>query len=140
MAPGGPGGNSASRRSASSGGGEPAGSGGSQTGASNDGAPGTGSPGSTGVLDLTAVRILSRPRLEYPPRARRFGHEGRVTLILQVDPRGQVSGVALESSSGHGELDRSAAAYAARFTFAPRISQGSPVPFRVRLPVLYRLR
>ena len=140
MAPGGSGGNSASRRSASSGGGEPAGSGGSQTGASGDGAPGTGSPGSTGVLDLTAVRILSRPRLEYPPRARRFGHEGRVTLILQVGPRGHVSGVALESSSGHGELDSSAAAYAARFTFAPRISQGSPVPFRVRLPVLYRLR
>lgn len=63
-----------------------------------------------------------------------------MTLILQVDPRGQVSGVALESSSGHGELDSSAAAYAARFTFAPRISQGSPVPFKVRLPVLYRLR
>ncbi len=85
--------------------------------------------------DISSVEVVYRPRFEYPSQARRFGRQGMVVLILHVDSSGKVVKVDLEKSSNHSDLDRSAMVYGSDFRF-----RGITGGFRVRVPVLYRLK
>jgi TonB family protein len=97
---------------------------------------GSGAGGAGGALrDISSVELVYRPRFVYPSQARRFGRQGQVTLVLHVDSSGKVVKVDLEKSSGYADLDRSASDYGAEFRF-----KGISGGFRVRVPVLYRLR
>lgn len=86
-------------------------------------------------MDISSVEVVYRPKFEYPSQARRFGRQGLVVLILHVDSSGKVVRVDQEKSSGHSDLDRSAMAYGADFRFS-----GITGGFKVRVPVLYRLK
>lgn len=100
-----------------------------------DGAAAAGH-GSSGILELSRVRLLYRPEFVYPASARRFGRQGLVKLVLSVSPSGVVTGVRVEKSSGHSSLDDSAVKYASKFRFASGAGGG----FLVRIPVLYQLK
>ncbi len=100
-------------------------------------APGGGSAGpvrGTGeslgsVGDLPAA--VWNPRPAYPPKAREAGQEGRVDVLLDLDPDGRVREVRLVTSSGYPLLDRSALASLRAWRFAPPGGSGAAFPYTV---------
>lgn len=92
------------------------------------------------------ARIMSEPyalgRIEpkYPRSARRKGHEGSVTLEVEVASDGTVTAVALKESCGHEELDAAAAAAVRTAHFAPAREDGAAISGTLRLTFDFRLR
>lgn len=81
------------------------------------------------VAPLLEGRDRFRRRLAraYPDRLRRRGVEGVVELRFFVDARGDVSGVRVERSSGHPDLDRAARRMADRLEFLPALNRDRAV-------------
>ncbi len=105
-----------------------------------------GKPASAQVADILADSLVeaipayrSNPLPEYPSLARQRRWEGVVWLQVDVTFEGRVSGVRVESSSGHAILDRSARRTVGRWRFVPATHAGLPVDSRVRVPVRFRL-
>jgi TonB family protein len=85
-------------------------------------------------LSSTRVSALSAPRLEYPYEARRQKITGSGTVTMTVDPvSGQVTSVAMETSTGSLVLDNAAITGFRRWRFKPGTVS------RVRLPITYTL-
>ena len=87
-----------------------------------------------GEVDPTA-RSLNKPR--YPPELQRRGIGGTVTLLLTYDTAGNVIDVAVESSSGQRELDRSAMTAARRWKINPGMRNGQKSGGVARVPVTF---
>ena len=81
--------------------------------------------------------IKNPPR--YPPEEMRKGIQGTVVVVAEIDVRGVVSEVLVEQGSGNRNLDRTAVNTVKSWRFSPRISNGTPVPARHRIPVDFRL-
>ena len=82
-------------------------------------------------------RVVRRPgtlRGFYPREAQAAGIEGTVTVLVDVDGRGQVIDARVRTSSGHASLDAAALRVARLYEFAPG------APGRALLPVPFRLR
>jgi len=77
-------------------------------------------------------RLVTAIEPEYPFRARRLGHEGTVAFTVLVGVDGSVVDMALESSSGHAELDEVARAAVGDASYSPGSSR-DPMPLRVRV-------
>jgi protein TonB len=78
----------------------------------------------------------------YPLIARRKGWQGEVLLRVDVGPDGQVTGVRLASSSGHGALDRAALKsmqQVAEIDLARLDLKFTDPLLEVEIPVAYRL-
>lgn len=80
----------------------------------------------------SAMAALAREEF-YPREAIERGWEGRVVLLLSLDPGGRVTGIEVASPSGHPVLDRAALKAAARISV---LSGGRR---QVLLPVEFRL-
>jgi TonB family protein len=80
----------------------------------------------------TATAALSQ-EMFYPREAIERGLEGRVILLLHLDPAGRVQAVEVASSSGHGLLDNAALQAAGRLTAIGGSAR------QVLLPVDFRL-
>lgn len=77
----------------------------------------------------------------YPAIARRRGWEGTVLLRVRVDEHGRPREVAIERSSGHALLDRSASEHVlARWRFQPALLDGRPTSAWARVPVSFKLQ
>ena len=77
----------------------------------------------------------SRPAPPYPEESLRNGDQGRVLLRLDVDESGKVTSVTIKESSGHLQLDRSAAEYVRQhWFFSPA---GGPRQFEA--PIVFQL-
>ncbi len=76
---------------------------------------------------------------QYPPAARRLGHEGRVLLEVEVLIDGTVGGVEVVESSGHGVLDAAAARAVRGWKFEPARRGDTPVASKVLVPVRFAL-
>ena len=76
---------------------------------------------------------------EYPHAARRAQREGVVKLRIEVLTNGHVGEIALEQSSGSGDLDQAAFQAARYWSFKPAISDGNAVVSWVTVPVKYVL-
>lgn len=91
-----------------------------------------------GVLDRTP-----EPRHQvspsYPPDLRRIKAEGTVQVLLVVDTRGRVVSAAIAHSDNPG-FDSAALDAARRWTFEPGTLHGQLVPFRMILPLVFRVR
>ena len=48
------------------------------------------------------------PQPNYPPLALRMGYQGKVVLLIEVDPTGTVTSVQIKNSSGYKILDEAA--------------------------------
>jgi len=112
--------------------GDEGGGSGSGSGAGGDGSGGGGGAGGggDGDPDLSARAIPidteSARTLPYTKEAMRDHVEGDVTLILSIDPTGNVSATRLHRGIGHG-LDEIAANVARRFRFKPALDRrGNP--------------
>jgi TonB family protein len=81
----------------------------------------------------------SNPRPRYPEAARAEGREGTALLKVTVLPDGKVGETAVERSSGHADLDRSAVEAVTKWTFLPARRGEAPVAASVRIPVTFAL-
>jgi protein TonB len=80
----------------------------------------------------TALAALAREEF-YPRVAIERGWEGRVVLLLSLDPGGRVTGIEVASPSGHAVLDHAAVRAATRIVALPGGRR------QVLLPVEFRL-
>jgi protein TonB len=62
---------------------------------------------------------LSNPKPAYPPMSRRMGEEGRVSLLVMVEPDGSPSKVEIHVSSGFPRLDQAALEAVRKWKFVP---------------------
>jgi TonB family protein len=73
----------------------------------------------------------------FPLEAIRAGHYGKVTLMILVDAKGEISDIRVDQSSGYPELDASAVDAAKHWMFVPAAKNGVPQPGWVRTPVSF---
>jgi protein TonB len=99
-------------------------------------------PSWVGTLPVPAQSATYRTPLQvtYPPFAKRMGLQGRVTLVVWVDARGQAAHVVVKESSGHQVLDDAAVQAMRNANFHPaRDIQGNSMSSEVRVPINFRL-
>ena len=89
-------------------------------------------------VETLAYDVHPAPR--YPRQALRSGAEGTVVLRVLVDEQGRPESVAIESSSGHRELDRSAREHVlARWRFHPAQRGGRAIRAYALVPIDFNL-
>ena len=79
-----------------------------------------------------AMAALTREEF-YPREAIERGLQGRVVLLLTLDPEGRVTGVEVASGSGHAVLDAAALRAATRIAFLPGGRRQALLPVEFRL-------
>lgn len=111
---------------------------------------GDGSSAVPGNDATTAVRAsggdsakpgyLRNPHPAYPEAARAAKQEGVVTLNVNVDAQGNVSGIRITRSSGFPLLDeRARSTVAERWKFRPAKAGGIPIASNVSIPIRFTL-
>jgi periplasmic protein TonB len=77
----------------------------------------------------------------YPLLDRRLGHEGTVTLRLDIAPDGTVTGARVIKSSGYAGLDEAAVSWViAHWRYKPATHTGAAVPSETNAAVMFSLR
>lgn len=90
------------------------------------------------ALATLAYDVHPAPR--YPRQALRRGATGTVLLRVLVDEQGWPKEVAIETSSGHRDLDRAAREQVlAKWRFHPATRQGRPIPAYALVPIGFSL-
>ena len=79
------------------------------------------------------------PSFVFPLRAWAYGHQGRVTVRVQILADGNPGQMLLKQSSGSAILDADAREQLSRYHFKPARKSGQPVAFWIDVPVDYRL-
>lgn len=89
-------------------------------------------------IDSAILAFLSEveKRKEYPYIARKRGHEGVVTLIVELTEAGELNRVQVAQSSGFSQLDEAAASAIRRVC---PFAHGLVRPVRMKIPISYRL-
>lgn len=88
---------------------------------------------------LTAQpRPIDLPRIDYPADARKAGTEGRVQLVLGIDPRGAVTSVRVLDAPSPS-LAAAALEGARSFRFSPALLEGAPVATEIRFTYTFLL-
>jgi protein TonB len=88
----------------------------------------------------TPATPTAKPPPEYPARAVEREMEGRVVLLVEVLPNGEVGRIEVKVSSGHAILDRAAIRAVSEWQFQPACAQGQPVRSVVEVPISFKLR
>ena len=88
---------------------------------------------------VSAPRVVSEVKAEYPPQALVNHVEGDVTLEAVVETDGSVGDVRLLKSV-HPMLDESAVAALKQWRFKPGMRDGKPVRVAVEVEMTFRLR
>ncbi|MEM8711722.1 MAG: energy transducer TonB [Planctomycetota bacterium] len=94
--------------------------------------------GPPSILSPSPIRSECPPPA-YPRIAERRGWTGTVVLLIDVDAQGLVSGVTIESTSGHDVLDDAAVEAVRTWRFRPGTLNGSAAPLVVRKPIRFGL-
>lgn len=89
--------------------------------------------GSTPATSDAESRTLDSPR--YPAHAVEQRIEGKVVLIVDIDARGEVQSVEVESADPAGVFEEEAVAAARKWRFNPATEGGVAVASRMRVPV-----
>ena len=84
-------------------------------------------------------RYLNNPKPAYPQEAKQRGHQGEVTLRVEVLASGQVGRIEIRRSSGHEILDRSALATVKQWQFVPAKRGKESIPLWVNIPIKFRI-
>jgi protein TonB len=95
------------------------------------------------LVEDKGVQIEAAPvsgiRATYPRIAQKRGHQGTVTLAIQVLPNGKAGNVAVITSSGFSRLDEAAIAAAKAATYIPARQFGRNVESELIQPVTFKL-
>lgn len=75
----------------------------------------------------------------YPREAAQRAEQGAVILLIHVTPQGLPVGVEIAESSGFVLLDRAASDAVWNWHFVPAVQDGRPIPFDMKLRVVFRL-
>jgi protein TonB len=75
----------------------------------------------------------------YPPEAVRRAEQGAVLLVIHVSPDGLADGVDVLQGSGYVLLDQAARDAVERWRFLPAVKDGQPMPFDMKLRVVFHL-
>jgi len=95
------------------------------------------SPVSTAVTGVTSTHTIP----PYPEMERRMGHEGTVTLKIQIDNTGNVTDAQVEQSSGSQALDQAAVEWVkAHWKYKPAIQNGTAVAATSEAAVKFSLK
>jgi protein TonB len=105
----------------------------SSSASSANGKPGAGS-GVAGPGDTAHATRVRRVDPVYPRALQAAGITGHVVLLLNINALGQLTGVRVEKSSGHPELDQAAIAAARASTYKPKRIGGLPLPDSIPAP------
>jgi periplasmic protein TonB len=101
-----------------------------------------GGGGPTNFLPKTALENVPRAKVrippEYPAEMRREKMDGEVMVEFFVDARGNVVNAKVRSST-HRAFEEPTIRAVMRWKFEPGISNGIAVPFRMAIPVNFRL-
>jgi TonB family protein len=84
-------------------------------------------------------KIISRTEPVYPAEAVKSNIEGKVTIKLFVNERGDISNMYIGHSSGYAILDSATAYYAGKLKFSPALENGKPKNIWVSMTFDYRL-
>jgi|GEM_PF-1980283 len=76
-------------------------------------------------------KILKEVKPKYPEEARRFGIEGSVILILEIDEKGNVSSATIVKKMGYG-MDEAALQAAHLLKFSPAFAGNTPVRVKIK--------
>ena len=82
---------------------------------------------------------LKPNRPEFPAALKAQGIEGDVTVRVDISASGDVTSVAVISSSGYPAFDEAAKRAAASERFAPAVRDGKPVPFTLSYSYRFRI-
>lgn len=88
---------------------------------------------------ISAVEYLQEPRPVYPPLSRRMGEEGKVTMRVLVNEKGQAEKVEVQKSSGFARLDEAAKLAVFRALFKPYQEDGKALPMIATATVNFAL-
>lgn len=88
----------------------------------------------------TRATPTTKPPPEYPSRAVLRELEGRVVLLVEVLPTGEVGRIDVKESSGYAILDRAAITAVGEWHFRPAFAQGQPVRSMVEVPFSFKLK
>ena len=96
-------------------------------------------PGGRRIAATFRLGSAENPRPRYPRLARVRGWEGRVVLLVTVDPKGTPATVEVEVSSGFASLDKAAVKAVRRWRFRPARLAGMSVTDTIRIPIRFEL-
>lgn len=88
---------------------------------------------------ISNVEYLKSPEPEYPPLAKRMGEEGRVTLRVLVNEKGNPDQVKVQQTSGSPRLDEEARQAILRSQFKPHIENGKAIAVYTIVPITFHL-
>lgn len=88
---------------------------------------------------ISNVEYLKSPEPEYPPLAKRMGEEGRVTLRVLVNEKGNPDQVKIQQTSGSPRLDEEARQAILRSQFKPHIENGKAIAVYTIVPITFHL-
>lgn len=88
---------------------------------------------------ISGVEYIKTPEPEYPPLAKRRGEEGRVTLRVLVDEKGNPDQVDVQQTSGSSRLDEEARQAILRSQFKPHIEDGKAIAVYTIVPITFHL-
>ncbi len=95
------------------------------------------------LLNNNMVNYLSsefKLRFKYPILARKRGWQGEVVLALDINPRGKISQVVIQRSSGYKVLDRNAVkTFEGIAELSPELSTTLAKEHHLFIPVVYKL-
>ncbi len=80
------------------------------------------------------------PKPLYPRKAKTFGWEGTVLLIVEVLPDGTSGKIEIKQSSGYGDLDRAAVTALRKWRFNPARERGIAVTEIVEIPIIFDMK
>ncbi len=92
-----------------------------------------------GVRWVQDVDYRRNPPPRYPTKARVYGEEGTVRLLVTIGPDGYPRQVDVYESSGHPRLDRAARKAVRRWEFVSAREDGEPVTSQTLVPVSFEL-
>lgn len=98
-------------------------------------APAPSGPISVGINDIQC----SEPPLVYPSMSQKMGEEGRAMVKISIGTAGEVTNVAVTSSSGSPRLDRAATDAARAIKCSPYKQNGRAVPVVASKPFVFKL-
>lgn len=98
-------------------------------------APVSSGPISVGINDIQC----SEPPLVYPSMSQKMGEEGRAMVKISIGTAGEVTNVAVTSSSGSPRLDRAATDAARAIKCSPYKQNGRAVPVVASKPFVFKL-
>lgn len=86
-----------------------------------------------------AVQVQNMSPPSYPVGAFEKGQTGVVKLIVDVDAKGAVTDVRVESATTPGVFEAASIAAARSWTFKPAMQDGKPVAGKLRIPITYAM-